>query len=82
MKHIMKYLSVAVVAMATLSITSCDEEYVTYTGPEYSEGDYEIEILDSSVRISCKCCGASKEIPTNSLIAANEFLNADSIILE
>ena len=35
MKHIMKYLSVAVVAMATLSITSCDEEYVTYTGPEY-----------------------------------------------
>lgn len=35
MKHIMKYLSVAVVALATLSITSCDEEYVTYTGPEY-----------------------------------------------
>ena len=35
MKHIMKYLSVAVVAMAALSITSCDEEYVTYTGPEY-----------------------------------------------
>ncbi|MBQ6690907.1 MAG: DUF4984 domain-containing protein [Rikenellaceae bacterium] len=31
----MKYLSVAVVAMATLLITSCDEEYVTYTGPEY-----------------------------------------------
>lgn len=35
MKHIMKYLSVAVVALATLTITSCDEEYVTYSGPEY-----------------------------------------------
>ena len=64
-------------------VTELDEEGQIYCRcPENSEGDYEIEILDSSVRISCKCCGASKEIPTNSLIAANEFLNADSIILE
>lgn len=36
MKDIRKYLLVAVVAMVVaLSTTSCNEEYTTYTGPEY-----------------------------------------------
>ena len=35
MKDIRKYLLVAVVAMVALSTTSCNEEYTTYTGPEY-----------------------------------------------
>ena len=35
MKDIRKYLLVAVVAMLALSTTSCNEEYTTYTGPEY-----------------------------------------------
>ena len=49
---------------------------------EESEGDYEIEVLEEAVRVSCKRCGASKTIPTNSLIAANDFLNIDSLELE
>lgn len=64
-------------------ITELDEENNIHCNcPEGIEGDYEIEILESSVRVSCKKCGASKEIPTNSLIAANEFLNIDSLTLE
>ena len=35
MKDIRTYLLVAVVAMVALSTTSCNEEYTTYTGPEY-----------------------------------------------
>ena len=43
---------------------------------------YVIKELDEEGRISCKCCGASKFIPTDSLIRANDFLNADSLELE
>ena len=46
------------------------------------EREYEIEFLKESMRVSCKACGASKEIPTQSLIDAHEFLNADKLVLE
>ena len=46
------------------------------------EKEYEIEFLKDSMRVSCKECGASKEIPTQSLIDAHEFLNADKLVLE
>ena len=46
------------------------------------EREYEIEFLRESMRVSCKACGASKEIPTQSLIDAHEFLNADRLVLE
>jgi len=71
-------------------ISELDEEGKIYCrchpeGDEKSgeeETDYEIEVLEEGIRISCKSCGASRIIPTNSLIAANEFLNIDSITLE
>ena len=50
--------------------------------PEESEREYEIEFLKESMRVSCKCCGAYKEIPTASLIDAYAFLEADSLVLE
>lgn len=46
------------------------------------EGDYEIEFLESSIRVSCKRCGASADIPTGSLIDAHEFLYADRLELK
>ena len=46
------------------------------------EGDYEIESLRDSVKLTCKRCGASKEISTASHIDAHELLNADSLTLE
>ena len=46
------------------------------------EGDYELEFLPDAVRISCKRCGASAILPTNSLIDAYEILGADSLELK
>ena len=47
-----------------------------------AEGDYEIEFLESAIKITCKVCGASAEIPTASLIDAHEFLYADELVLK
>lgn len=46
------------------------------------EGDFEVEVLDDGIKVSCKRCGASRVIPTDGLLAANAFLNADSLYLE
>jgi len=46
------------------------------------EGDYEAEVLDDAIRVSCKRCGASQIIPTDSFLGAHAFLNADSLHLE
>lgn len=50
--------------------------------PEGVEGNYEIEMTSGGLRVSCVNCGASKTVPTNSLIQATEFLNADDLTLE
>ena len=47
-----------------------------------AERDYDAEILSDGVRISCKKCGASRVIPTNSFVSANDFLNCESLELE
>lgn len=47
-----------------------------------SEERYEAEVLPEGIKVTCKKCGASKTIPSNSLISANEFLNAESLTLE
>lgn len=44
-------------------------------------GDYEAELLDDKLVIRCKQCGCKAEIPTNSLIAAQDFLNCDELEL-
>ena len=59
-----------------------DEGRIRCKCEEGTGKEYELEFLPESVKISCKCCGASKEIFTQSLIAAQEFLNVDSIELE
>ena len=46
------------------------------------EGDFEVEVLENGIKISCKKCGASRVIPTDGLLAANAFLNADALYLE
>lgn len=46
------------------------------------EGEYDAEIRQDGIMVTCRKCGASKLIPTNSLIHANDFLNADSLELE
>ena len=43
---------------------------------------YDAEITDEGVLVSCRKCGASRLIPTDSSISAHAFLNADALHLE
>ncbi|MBQ9760318.1 MAG: hypothetical protein IJW16_03095 [Clostridia bacterium] len=44
--------------------------------------EYDAEITDEGVRVSCRKCAASRLIPTDSHLAAHAFLNADALYLE
>lgn len=43
---------------------------------------YDAEILNDGVKVTCRKCGASRLIPTDSRLGAHAFLNADSLHLE
>ena len=45
------------------------------------ERQYDADIENEGVRVSCRACGASRLIPTDSSLAAHEFLNCDSLDL-
>ena len=45
-------------------------------------GDFEVEMLPRGVQVTCKRCGASALVPTDSLIDAHEFLNTDALYLK
>ena len=64
-------------------INDLDAEGKIYCKCEHEgEGDFEVEVLDDGIKVSCKKCGASRVIPTDGLLAANAFLNADCLYLE
>ena len=44
--------------------------------------EYDVEILDEGVKVTCRQCGASRTIPTDSRLGAHAFLNADALYLE
>jgi len=46
------------------------------------DGDYDVEIHDDHVTVLCRECGAKLEIPTGSVIAANDFLASDELVLK
>lgn len=46
------------------------------------EGSYDVEIACDHVRVTCKRCGATRSIPTDSYLAAHAFLNCDELRLE
>ncbi len=46
------------------------------------ESRYEAAITDEGICLTCRCCGASRLIPTDSMLSAHAFLNADSVHLE
>lgn len=45
-------------------------------------GDYEVEIHDTFIRVICKTCGAKKDISIQSTLQAQDFLEAEELILE
>lgn len=42
---------------------------------------YEAEVTEEGIRLTCRVCGASTIIPTDSMLSAHAFLNADSVHL-
>ena len=46
------------------------------------ESRYEAEVTDEGIRLTCRLCGATRTIPTDSMLSAHAFLNADSLHLE
>lgn len=55
--------------------------------PEYGEWNeeesrYEAELTSEGIKLTCRVCGASRVIPTDSMLSAHAFLNADSLHLE
>ena len=72
-----------VTEIVTYVIKELDEEgKISCKCGDGAEGEYDAEIQKDGINVICKRCGASKFLPTNSLISANEFLNADSLELE
>ena len=51
-------------------------------GSDAEESRYEAEVTDEGIRLTCRHCGASRVIPTDSMLSAHAFLNADSLHLE
>lgn len=45
-------------------------------------GDYDFEVLPGAIRVYCTECGAEYVFPANSVSAAQEFLQVDSITLK
>ena len=59
--------------------------------PDFSDGSdtedrapsrYEAEITDEGIKVTCRVCGATRTIPTDSMLSAHAFLNADCLYLE
>ncbi len=46
------------------------------------DGEYDVQIYNEHVSVVCKECGAKVDIPTDSVIAANDFLASDRLVLK
>ncbi len=49
--------------------------------PNDEDRAYEAEILDDCIRVTCKKCGATATVPTDSSLSAHAFLNTDFLHL-
>ena len=63
-------------------IRELDAENKIFCRCPIGEGDFEVEVERDGIRISCKNCGATQLIPTDSLLGAHAFLQCDSLRLE
>ena len=51
-------------------------------GDHPHESRYEAEITEDGIKVTCRICGASTVISTDSMLSAHAFLNADSMHLQ
>ena len=65
-------------------INDMDAEGKIYCNCEEGNNDrgYTAKIQSDGVLVTCKCCGASRLVPTDSRMSAHAFLNADALYLE
>ena len=49
---------------------------------EREDSDYEIEMTEDGIKVSCTKCGCCSHIPTDSMLTAHAFLNSDYLKLE
>ncbi len=49
---------------------------------EREDSSYDVEVTEEGIEVSCTKCGAKKVIPTDSMLTAHAFLNADFLELE
>ncbi len=72
-----------ILEIITYVIKELDEEGKIHCHcPAGTEGNYEAEIRSGGVLVTCLNCKAARWIPTDSLISAHEFLNADRLDLD
>jgi hypothetical protein len=50
--------------------------------PADNDRRYDAEVLSDCVCVSCRKCGASRKVPTDSRLGAHAFLHADALYLE
>ncbi len=50
--------------------------------PNDSERQYDAEVGEDRITVTCRKCGAKRVIPTDSSLAAYSFLNCDALFLE
>ncbi len=50
-------------------------------GEHNTDNEYEVEVLESCIRVRCTKCHDYVDIPTDTLIRAYDFLNTDSLTL-
>jgi len=48
---------------------------------DVTDRQYDADIENEGIRVSCRACGASRLIPTDSSLAAHDFLHCDSLDL-
>ena len=60
----------------------CQPVKPTPDGEEKADSRYDADVTAEGVRVTCRCCGATRLIPTDSMLAAHAFLTCDALYLE
>lgn len=77
------YTNPEIVEIIYYTVKELDEEgKIECDCPADVESEYELEFLDNVAQVKCKNCGCKKIIPTDSLMAAHDLLNADKLKLD
>ena len=77
------YANPEIIEIIYYTVKELDEEgKIECDCPADLESEYDLEFLDNAAQVKCKNCGCKKIIPTDSLMAAHDLLNADKLKLD